>query len=51
MKNAVVTIIRNYLDKFEGQYKGYPGWFKIDIALKFFPQFIQNSIKTFSKKY
>ena len=29
MKKAVVTIIRKGLDQFEGQYKGYKGWFKI----------------------
>ena len=30
MKNAVVTICRKGLDKFQGQSKGSTGWFKID---------------------
>ena len=30
MKEAVVTIRRKDLDKFEGQYKGSTGWFNID---------------------
>ena len=34
MKEAVVTIRRKDLDKFEGQSKGYTGWFKLDSGLK-----------------
>ena len=35
MKQAVVTIHRKGLDKFEGQSKGYTGWFKVDsVVLK-----------------
>ena len=30
MKKAVVTILRKDLDKFEGQSKGFTGWFKLD---------------------
>ena len=34
IKEAVVTICRRYLDKFEGQYKGSTGWFNLDHDLK-----------------
>ena len=34
VKEAVVTICRKYLDKFEGYYKGSTGWFKLDSGLK-----------------
>ena len=34
MKEVVVTIRRNDSDKFEGQSKGYTGWFNIDHELK-----------------
>ena len=30
MKKAFFTICRKGLDKFEGQYKGPTGWFKLD---------------------
>ena len=30
MKEAVVTIRSKYSDKFEGQSKGYTGWFNLD---------------------
>ena len=43
MKEAVVTICRKDLDKFEDQYKGSTRWFNIDSELKN-PQLIQNSI-------
>ena len=49
MKKAVVTIRGKGLDKFEGRSKGSTGWFKIDsgVLKKYFPPFIQNSIKPF----
>ena len=34
MNQAVVTICSKGLDKFEGQYKGSTGWFKLDSGLK-----------------
>ena len=34
MKESVVTIRRKDLDKFEGKYKGYTVWFKLDSELK-----------------
>ena len=34
MKKPVVTIRRKGLDKFEGQSKGYTGWFKLNSGLK-----------------
>ena len=34
MKESVVTIRSKYSDKFEGQSKGYTGWFNLDIELK-----------------
>ena len=49
IKNPVVTIRRKGLDKFEGQSKGYTGWFKLNSELNFFLQLIQNSIKRFEK--
>ena len=30
MKQAVVTILRKGLDKFEGRSRGSKGWFKLD---------------------
>ena len=30
MRQAMVTIRRKGLDQFEGQSKGYKGWFKLD---------------------
>ena len=40
MKEAVVTIRRKYLDKFEGKYKGSTRWFKLDSEFFFNLQFI-----------
>ena len=34
MKEAVITICRKDLDKFEGQSKVSTGWFKLDSELK-----------------
>ena len=51
MKQAVVTIRRKVLDKFEGQSKGSTGSFKLDggfLKIKCL-QFIQNYIKDFFK--
>ena len=46
MKEAVVTTRSKYSDKFEGQSKGYMGWFKIYSEFIFSLQIIHNSIKT-----
>ena len=48
-KEAVVTIHGKDLDKFEGQYKGYTGQFKLESEFKTNPKFIQNSIKCFEE--
>ena len=50
VKKAVVTIHRKGLDKFEGQSKGYIGWFKLDSEFFFKLKLIRNSIRTFFEK-
>ena len=47
MKHVVFTIYSKGLYQFEGQSKGYNGWFKLGSGLKktIFLQFIQNYIK------
>ena len=50
IKEAVVMICRKDSDRFEGQYKGYTGWFNLDHELKtifytFEPDFYKNLMK------
>ena len=54
MKEAVVTIRRKDLNKFEGQYKGYIGGFNLDskflsIISTIYPKFYKNVLKRILK--